>query len=177
MRCYHRHNDGSSNIPPGCKGTTHSSGHDYCYGGEHGSISDFVQSSTSMTWREARDFCEKKGLGMVSIHDDYGAEVARRECQGSACWIGAVRGVHGSSGNGVVWTDGSKSSYTHWVPGQPNGGTKAICVALLKDTGLWVDSKCDKAYNSRALCEVKGTLHYHFDNVVNAQHKRINICL
>jgi hypothetical protein len=40
------------------------------------------------------------------------------------------------------WTDGSAWDYSHWLAGEPNGGTKENCLEVYKDS-KWSDAPCD----------------------------------
>jgi hypothetical protein len=59
-------------------------------------------------------------------------------CKNDALWCVCVQGAW-------KWSDGTALDYTHWRPGQPNGGTGENCMAKYIDQ-TWDDYPCGLKY-------------------------------
>jgi hypothetical protein len=104
------------------------------------------------TWPEARDYCERFGLTLVSIGDE--AENAWLASATAARAPGAV-GWHIGLGDAAqegtfVWQDGSSFLFQNWAALEPNngaGGPVENCVGFYGAApfprGTWNDITCD----------------------------------
>ncbi|XP_037336073.1 C-type isolectin Sp-CL4-like [Pungitius pungitius] len=105
--------------------------------------------TTPKAFKDADAHCKASGSELVSAHND--DQLRRVVCitiladsERKPFWIGAKR-----SGEGFVYTDGSKVDYSQWFPGQPdNFSGQEDCVEVNhKKWGLWNDDDCSDEIN------------------------------
>ena len=75
----------------------------------------------SMSWTEARDYCEKMGGHLVTIgsaEEQEKVEALMKERHKNNLWIGLEY-----DGSSWKWLDDTEFVYTHWAPDQPDGET------------------------------------------------------
>ena len=54
-----------------------------------------------------------------------------------------------------LWVDGSRATYTHWHPGEPNDhGGNEDCTVMFPPAGKWNDGQCSSSLQH--LCETNG---------------------
>lgn len=102
----------------------------------------------SMTWEEARDFCERQGGHLVTINSDEEQSFLKDNSTGerNLYWIGLQE-----SDDEWGWITGEELSYTNWAEGEPNedfNDTEFYAQMYGKDhngyqLGEWNDSRID----------------------------------
>ena len=137
----------------------------------------FVALAETMSFEEARAYCDEHYQGLASIHSPLEQRHARAACAHftdpsgdpgtiQACWIGLTDNeVEG----GFRWTDGSAVDYVHWSDGEPNnwGPSGEACSTLNFDAsksedGQWNDAGCQIDSNPSwpsgpiGLCQITG---------------------
>jgi hypothetical protein len=105
-----------------------------------------ITSYSSMNWLEAVDWCDRRGVYLLSIHSEATNELASEMCGHNECWVGL--NSLSTATKRLEWSDGTNWVYTNWRPGEPNRGD-ADCVAI-NSAGFWMDASCDA--NRHALC-------------------------
>ena len=111
---------------------------------------DLIFVGLKVSWHDAEKHCHDAlgggGIGghLASIHSLHEAHAVKRLCGGDNCWIGLSDGEEEGTWR---WTDGTKNDFTHWLPGEPNGGKdETTDYAYLRDydgQGRWDDSWAD----------------------------------
>ncbi|XP_059189931.1 C-type lectin lectoxin-Lio2-like [Centropristis striata] len=99
----------------------------------------FVLTDISMTWTEAQSYCREHHTDLASVRDmTENQKVQELVPAGGYVWIGLFR-------DSWKWSDGSNSSFRHWLPGQPDNskGTEACAVADFRSSGRWADINCN----------------------------------
>ena len=109
-------------------------------------------SSKSLSWTAAKSACEAKGskLAMVTSEAEQQALVSKVS---QNVWIGLRRDpkVHSR----WLWVDGSRATYTHWHPGEPNDhGGNEDCTVMFPPAGKWNDGQCSSSLQH--ICETNG---------------------
>ncbi|KAL6491146.1 hypothetical protein MHYP_G00014910 [Metynnis hypsauchen] len=111
------------------------------------------------TWTDAQNYCTEKFTDLVSIEsqEEMNTLIAFLNGTEDYFWIGLrqkvqqfnnlfplnVQNVLLSSVKSWVWSDGSKSSYRYWTPGQPDNSGSDNCVHLNRKNGFrWNDAGC-----------------------------------
>ncbi len=101
-----------------------------------------------MSWREASDFCVRKGLKLAAFDNgEQSSSVfeAAKELDDNRWWIGAsdlaVEGIW-------RWSSGKELTWSHWDDGQPNDNQCGQDCAALDDVGdgRWVDAHCEQHF-------------------------------
>jgi len=105
-----------------------------------------ITSYSNMSWLEAADWCDRRGVYLLSIHSEATNDVASEMCGHNECWIGL--NSLSTATKRLEWSDGANWVYTNWRSGEPNKGD-ADCVAI-NSAGFWMDASCDA--NRHALC-------------------------
>lgn len=98
------------------------------------------------TWSKSKEICAEWGGTLASIESEAQAQDAIAEWKAFKevwLWIGFN---DLEKNHNWVWTDGSKVSYTDWLPGEPNDWNKAEHCAMIGWDGKsrWNDYFCDK---------------------------------
>jgi hypothetical protein len=104
----------------------------------------------TLTWQDARSFCEAWGGDLVAIGSAEENEALAQQIDGSA-WIGATD----QDRDGVfVWPGGETLDYVAWGLGQPNNldGIEQ-CVELRAFDDQWSDVPCTDDFARQAFCE------------------------
>lgn len=104
--------------------------------------------NNSMTWEEAKDFCEQQGGHLVTISSEEEQSFLKDNCTGekNLYWIG-LQEISDNWG----WVTGEEVSYTNWATGEPNedfNDTEYYAQMYGKDyddnqLGEWNDSRND----------------------------------
>lgn len=101
------------------------------------------EGNEKLSWFKSRDFCQKQGGDLVSIHTtrelDYISYLVSKR-NGGRQWLGLNQLA--TFTQGFVWSDGSPLNLVNWQDGEPNnanGGEK--CVETL-DNLKWNDANC-----------------------------------
>nr|XP_033485443.1 L-selectin-like [Epinephelus lanceolatus] len=103
-----------------------------------GSDVTFILITKSMTWTEAQSHCRVNYTDLTSVRNmTENQKVQELIPAGERVWIGLFR-------DSWKWSDGSNSSFRHWIPGQPdnNGGTEDCVTAYFGSSGQWYDEPC-----------------------------------
>uniref|UniRef100_A0A8C7Z4J6 C-type lectin domain-containing protein n=1 Tax=Oryzias sinensis TaxID=183150 RepID=A0A8C7Z4J6_9TELE len=105
-----------------------------------------VVSDVGRTWEDAEAYCNLANVTSPEEGEKVKALLQRDGVE--QAWFGLHR-------DSWVWTDGSATSYTSWLAGQPNnaGGSQG-CVYMEKEK--WNDFPCTDQYY--VLCQSKATL-------------------
>ncbi|KAL7398774.1 hypothetical protein ABVT39_015087 [Epinephelus coioides] len=107
-----------------------------------GSDVTFILITKSMTWTEAQSHCRVNYTDLTSVRNmTENQKVQELIPAGERVWIGLFR-------DSWKWSDGSSSSFRHWLPWQPeDSGENQHCVAAYFDysrfRGQWGDWYCD----------------------------------
>ncbi|MCP3137756.1 C-type lectin domain-containing protein [Pyxidicoccus xibeiensis] len=100
----------------------------------------YVISATPKAWPDAVKACADLDMGLLTL-DNVEEEqwvATQAATVSSELWTGFNdRGREGT----WTWSE-APSSYVHWTPGEPNGGTNESCAVLLTATGTWNDLPC-----------------------------------
>ena len=120
-------------------------------GPEMTTVSTYTFVHQSMTWEQARQWCEDNGghLATISSADELNQVLAQLPAEGVvSCWLGGYR-----TGSGWAWVDGSSFAYSAWASGEPNNeGGNENYLTLLKVNGNWsmydVPNDVTSAYSS-----------------------------
>ena len=97
--------------------------------------------STNRIWVDARQQCTSNGYDLATITSLEENSLLVTLNTGSSCWIG----LNDIDNEGTyVWADGTASTYTHWTPGEPSGGSED-CTEMYPTTGNWNDKTCSSA--------------------------------
>ncbi|XP_038075664.1 fibrillin-2-like [Patiria miniata] len=100
-------------------------------------------------WTTGRDDCLQRGADMAVITDSATNDFISNmpwnmgHSYDDVMWIGLNDRM---TEDDFRWTDGSKPSYTNWIPGQPDDLYGADCVQMWLDSNQWSDESC---YNYR----------------------------
>jgi len=113
-------------------------GYTYVYDGY------YTVTASATDWDTAETTCISLGgyLATITSSNQNAALLSAfsTKVAGSAVWIGYKRV---SSGGAFAWADGSTSTYTNWVSGEPNNQNGCeICTQLFISTGQWNDYAC-----------------------------------
>ncbi|XP_059190140.1 macrophage mannose receptor 1-like isoform X2 [Centropristis striata] len=97
----------------------------------------------SMTWTRAQSYCREQHTDLASVRNQAeNQKVQELVPAGRYVWFGLFR-------VSWKWSDGSSSSFRHWLSGQPdnNWGRKEDCAAVdFSSSGRWRDRNCDLKY-------------------------------
>ncbi|CAG0897634.1 unnamed protein product [Cyprideis torosa] len=109
------------------------------------SASCYFASDNELTWQEAREICQARGMDLVSLHSsEEETFVASLFTPLVTFWIGLNDQANEGS---YVWSDGTELDYPNWDgPNDPTGTTGQNCVRWYADTGLWRDVSCDSTF-------------------------------
>ncbi|XP_059207956.1 C-type lectin 1-like [Centropristis striata] len=102
----------------------------------------FVFINDSMTWTEAQSYCREHHTDLASVRDlTENQKVQELVPEGKRVWIGLFR-------DSWKWSDGSNSSFSHWLSGEPNNnaGAEACAAVVFGSSGRWMDVLCDQMY-------------------------------
>ncbi|XP_063043268.1 macrophage mannose receptor 1-like isoform X2 [Engraulis encrasicolus] len=89
--------------------------------------------NTAKTWTEAQAFCRATYTDLATAQSIAQNEKVFMAANGEFVHIGLYRAR--------TWSDGSDSSFRHWISGQPDGIEH--CTALsFSDSGQWIDDSC-----------------------------------
>ncbi|XP_078025836.1 C-type mannose receptor 2-like isoform X2 [Epinephelus lanceolatus] len=105
-----------------------------------GSDVTFILITKSMTWTEAQSHCRVNYTDLTSVRNmTENQKVQELIPAGERVWIGLFR-------DSWKWSDGSYSSFRHWLPRQPdnNGGNEDCVTAHFEfgSSGQWFDWSC-----------------------------------
>uniref|UniRef100_J7HHU4 C-type lectin n=2 Tax=Nyssomyia TaxID=252611 RepID=J7HHU4_9DIPT len=110
-------------------------------------------SKTYMSWYEGLDFCNRKGMSLVSIANDQENRQLSNVLQKILpehevhCWIGGYKFQDENGQNSMRWINGGrKVDYTNFAGGEPNND-KEYCLEMYYrqyrgDTARWNDRYC-----------------------------------
>uniref|UniRef100_H2LXN7 C-type lectin domain-containing protein n=1 Tax=Oryzias latipes TaxID=8090 RepID=H2LXN7_ORYLA len=102
------------------------------------------------SWLDAQSFCRLNHADLANVTSPAEGEKVKALLQRDGveqAWFGLHR-------DSWVWTDGSATSYTSWLAGQPNNaGRSQGCVYMEKEK--WNDFPCTNQYY--VLCQSKAT--------------------
>ncbi|XP_052760385.1 macrophage mannose receptor 1-like [Mya arenaria] len=114
----------------------------------HLTVGQFNQScyellKTTMTWGNADDICRRSGGHLVSINDateqQYIQGFMMRHDPRSTVWVG----LFDKGSEGVYhWLSGEKVTYTNWVSGHVDHGSKDCVILDPARGGVWDDGDC-----------------------------------
>ncbi|XP_059210520.1 macrophage mannose receptor 1-like [Centropristis striata] len=100
----------------------------------------FVLTDFKMNWTEAQSYCRENHTDLASVRNQAENQKVYELVPGryTYVWIGLFR-------DSWKWSDGSSSSFRHWLPGQPDNskGTEACAAADFSSSGRWVDLNCN----------------------------------
>ena len=107
---------------------------------------DITKSPSEMSWLEGQQWCNQRGLELVSMHSEKESNAVYSKCgEVYSCWIGlnCIDREHGD----WQWTDGTPfdEADSNWISGEPrNSGLFEDCVQIRKGfEGRWNDIDCD----------------------------------
>ena len=111
----------------------------------------FFCDPDELSWRDARDECERWGYQLVVIENQRENEfiiAERRRQRQENLWIGlSDRRDEGR----WRWVDGSELRFEAWGDGEPNdGGGGEDCAVILREDGRvgeWDDRSCNRLYD------------------------------
>ena len=92
---------------------------------------------------EAREFCQRGGGDLVSIHSKEENEAIRDEIAAQTeIWIGAIDTAPEGSSGPFAWTDGSPWDYEIWNSNEPNNWNGVEDCTHTKSDFVWNDTNC-----------------------------------
>ncbi|XP_066536490.1 macrophage mannose receptor 1-like [Hoplias malabaricus] len=104
----------------------------------------FYLVNVNKTWTEAQKYCRENYTDLATIENqkEMNVLIALVNQTSSHHWIGLYKQTV-PPGKTItwVWSDGSKSSYRTWYPGEPSNGLNEDCVELWKNN-QWNDASC-----------------------------------
>lgn len=104
-------------------------------------------SSVTRTWADAQRSCAELGMGLMTINDSVEDQWLRAQQPSGSWWLGYNdRAVEGT----WVWSDGA-STYSNWLPGEPNNVNNEDCATTHASQFGWNDVPCTAGY--RFVCE------------------------
>ncbi|XP_061123453.1 low affinity immunoglobulin epsilon Fc receptor-like isoform X2 [Syngnathus typhle] len=102
----------------------------------------YIYEDERRTFADAESVCNILGGNLVSIHSDLENallfELFKAGPSAGAMWIGLTDAVLEDD---FMWTDGSNVDFTNFSGGEA-GDDDGDCVAMVTDTGEWVDDIC-----------------------------------
>ncbi|KAL7398040.1 hypothetical protein ABVT39_003265 [Epinephelus coioides] len=102
-----------------------------------GSDVTFILITKSMTWTEAQSHCRVNYTDLTSVRNmTENQKVQELIPAGERVWIGLFR-------DSWKWSDGSSSSFRHWLPRKPDGENQYCVAADFGYSGQWRDLSCD----------------------------------
>ncbi|XP_063042200.1 ladderlectin-like [Engraulis encrasicolus] len=107
--------------------------------------------STLTTWAEAERFCLLLGGNLASVHsvEEYHfiqGLIVMQAHGGTVTWLG---GSDAQQEGIWFWSDGSRFTFFHWGPGEPNNLNNEDCLHMNYGGGLlWNDIPCTGLYPS-----------------------------
>lgn len=117
-------------------GATTYNGHTYCI------------FPTSMSWSEAKVYCEKVGGHLATITSaKEQAFIEQLNSSSKRLWIGAYRDEYFL----WYWVTGEKWDYTNWKEGEPNNQGTETCVAVWPSE--WNDLGAGSSEQTGFICE------------------------
>ena len=99
----------------------------------------FIFIETAMNWTEAQSYCREHHTDLASVRNMIeNQKIKDLVPAGQEAFIGLYR-------DSWEWSDGSDSSFRHWVQGEPDNydGKDACVVADFSRNGEWWDIPCD----------------------------------
>uniref|UniRef100_A0A3B1KFX9 C-type lectin domain-containing protein n=1 Tax=Astyanax mexicanus TaxID=7994 RepID=A0A3B1KFX9_ASTMX len=95
------------------------------------------------TWWEALRYCRENHVDLVSVHTEgiqRWVETVARNTSTDNVWVG----LRHTCDLNWIWSDESDSSYSNWIPGEPNNyNIFHNCVELRSEnTYQWNDAGC-----------------------------------
>lgn len=115
---------------------------------------EFIRQNT--TWANADQYCKDQGGHLLTItsqeEQDFITQLLYSIYQQSntrgGSWLALIRE------NGVSrWTTGEEFDYTHWRPGEPNGGNTGIGYGIVNRDGYWNDGGSTWSDGIGFICE------------------------
>lgn len=111
----------------------------------------------SMTWQQAKSYCESLGGHLMTITSQQEQEIAetllRTRGVKNNYWLGGYR-----NGNAYIWITGEEFNYSHWALGEPNNAFgREYIVSMYKNrnpvtncnnSGDWNDISDDGSCNN-----------------------------
>jgi len=109
-------------------------------------------SSKALNWNAAKSACEALGSSLVVINSQTEQQALISQVSQQA-WIGMYRDPKDKSR--WLWVDGSRPTYTHWYPGEPNNIYEE-CGLMYNNVhgGKWNDRGCSSQLPY--VCETRG---------------------
>lgn len=102
-------------------------------------VSKYFYVRQRLGWRQAQDYCARKGSELAVIHSMKEHRAVADACK-DECWIGGDRG---SSKDGFGWSDESPIDFENWAPEEPKTG---LC---MQTSGApehkWVGADCERS--------------------------------
>ena len=109
-------------------------------------------SSNALNWNAAKSACKALGSDLVVINSQTELQALTSKVS-QTVWIGMHRDRKDKSR--WLWVDGSRPTYTHWYPGEPNGLHEECAEMYSKVHGCqWNDQPCSSA--RLYVCETRG---------------------
>ena len=124
-----------------------------CYSGSNGGKSYLFCLETESFW-SAVGACDKEGYYLVTVNDEHENSYLAEQVEasvGGSWWIGTTDSGPGNEGD-WSWI-GEATSYTNWLPGEPNNsGGNEDCGEIAEWANYqWNDSICSA--DQRYICE------------------------
>ncbi|KAI4885343.1 hypothetical protein NFI96_015579 [Prochilodus magdalenae] len=132
-----------------------------CYDGSVNASERYVVVHEYMNWTEAQRYCREHHTDLVSVRNQTENQKLKSLLQypySTGFWIGLYRTR--------LWSDGSNSSFSYWMPGQPyNYWGNSHCTAVsFSNFGQWTDQNCNQAFPFLCYSGISSTYvsQYHF---------------
>lgn len=120
--------------------------------------------NTKMSWKDAYQFCEKKGGHLVTINsndeDAFIYEFQKTYSSYDRMWLGATDEY---SEGMWKWVTGDSIDYKNWADGEPNDDNDEDFMMIYKNNGKWND-----AYNSTRYGLYSYSFICEYDNITDA---------
>lgn len=106
----------------------------------------YIDVQEKMNWTEAQSYCRQHHTDLASVrnqseNNEIKDFIKRNVTSPDEAWIGLNRLW--------VWSDNSSSTFTHWLPDEPNSPSKSdICTSIdiPEYKGQWLDDECKENY-------------------------------
>ncbi|XP_039464776.1 C-type lectin BML-2-like [Oreochromis aureus] len=124
-----------------------------CY---NASSTSYILVKENQTWSAAQSYCRTYHTDLTSIRSKEEKSNITLTLNGSGVqyvWIGLYRDPW------AFWSDNTTSTFTNWMPSQPdNQKVFEYCGALYLTTGEWDDVMCGRSYRFFCFTALEGKM-------------------